>query len=209
MHPVRALVHAVAALIVPAAALPVAAQTAAVDATAAGEQCETAVAETVRRMRGREAQEVQFVGAKRALTPVSDDETGVKGEGRYRGSAGRTMPFTYSCYYNLKTSATSGVVFRDTAGSPPPAEAPWQPDLTNVSPEACESAAAASLKERHPRVGRITLGSDSRRVRPGSNGRIVLEGKGAVQPAPGMNAVPFSYACEFEGRRVVGVQTRE
>ena len=179
------------------------------DAATAGEKCETEVAETVRRMRGREAQEVQFVGAKRALTPVSDDETGVKGEGRYRGSAGRTMPFTYSCYYNLKTGATSGVVFRDAGGAPPVAEAPWQPDLSNVSPEACESAAAANLKERHPRVGRITLGSDSRQVRPGANGRIVLEGKGAVQPAPGMNAVPFSYACEFEGRRVVGVQTRE
>jgi len=179
------------------------------DAARAAEQCETEVAETVRRMRGRDAQEVQFVGAKRALTPMADDETGVKGEGRYRSAAGRTTPFTYSCSYNLKTGATSGVVFRDAAA--PVAEAAWQPDLTNVSPEACESAAAADLKQRHPRVGRITLGSDSRQVRPGSNGRIVLEGRGAVQPAPGMNAVPFSYSCEFDprGARVVAVQTRE
>lgn len=191
---------------------PASAQTPAqADAAAAGEQCETAVAETVRRMRGRDAQEVQFVGAKRALTPVSDDETGVKGEGRYRSTAGRTMPFTYSCYYNMKTGATSGVVFRDAGGPAPVAEAAKEPDLTNVSPEACESAAAASLKERHPRVGRITLGSDTRQVRPGTNGRIVLEGRGAVQPAPGMNAVPFSYTCEFDprGTRVVAVQTRE
>ena len=182
-----------------------------IDAAAAGEQCETAVAQTITRMRGREAQEVQFVGAKRALTPASDDETGVKGEGRYRGAAGRTMPFTYSCYYNIKSGETSGVVFRDTAAAAPSAEPAWQPDLTNISPEACESAAAADLKERHPRVGRITLGSDSRRMRPGTNGRTVLEGRGAVQPAPGMNAVPFSYLCEFEGRggRIVGVQTRE
>lgn len=211
MQPVLHLAHAAVALIVAAAAFPVVAQTAAaVDAATAGEKCETAVAETVRRMRGREAQEVQFVGGKRALTPVSDEETGVRGEGRYRNAGGRTMPFTYSCYYNLQSGATSGVVFRDAAADAPVAEtAAWQPDLANISPEACESAAAANLKERHPRVGRIALGSDSRRIRPGQNGRVVLEGRGAVQPAPGMNAVPFSYACEFEGRRVVGVQTRE
>lgn len=187
------------------------AATAPSDAARAGEQCETVVAQTITRMRGREAQEVQFVGTKRALTPVSDDETGVKGEGRYRSSAGRTMPFSYSCYYNLKSGETSGVVFRDAGVGEAAAEPAWQPDLSSVSPEACEAAAAANLKERHPRVGRITLGSDSRRMRPGTNGRTVLEGSGAVQPAPGMNAVPFSYQCEFESRggRIVGVQTRE
>jgi hypothetical protein len=181
------------------------------EAPKAGEQCESAVAETITRMRGRDAQEVQFVGAKRALTPTSDEETGVKGEGRYRGAAGRTMPFTYSCYFNIKTGATSGVVFRDTGASTAAAEPAWQPDLTNVSPEACESATAASLKDKHPRVGRIVLGSDSRQVRPGPDGHIVLEGRGAVQPAPGMNSVPFSYRCEFEGRggRIVDVQTLE
>jgi hypothetical protein len=176
----------------------------------AGEKCETAVAETITRMRGRNAQEVQFAGAKRALTPASDDETGVRGEGRYRGPAGRAMPFTYSCYYNTKSGATSGVVIRDAAANTP-SEAAWQPDLTNVSPEACESAAAADLKDKHPRVGRIVLGSDSRQVRPGPDGHILLEGRGAVQRAPGMNAVPFSYRCEFDGKggRVIGVQTTE
>lgn len=211
MHVHRHHAIAAAGLLFALVGQPAAAQTAAVDAATAGEKCETEVAETVRRMRGREAQEVQFVGAKRALTPVSDDETGVKGEGRYRNSAGRTLPFTYSCYYNVKTGATSGVVFRDTGAATAAAEPAWQPDLSAISPEACESAAAANLKERHPRVGRISLGSDSRQVRPGPNGRIVLEGRGAVQPAPGMNAVPFSYLCEFDGRggRIVGVQTRE
>jgi len=181
------------------------------DAAKAGEQCETAVAETITRMRGREAKEVQFIGAKRALTPTSDEETGVKGEGRYRGAAGRSTPFTYSCYFNVKTGATSGVVFRDAGAAALAAEPTWQPDLTHVSPEACESAAAASLKDKHPRVGRIALGSDSRRVRPGPDGHIFLEGRGAVQPAPGMNSVPFTYRCEFEGRggRIVGVQTIE
>jgi hypothetical protein len=177
----------------------------------AGDKCESAVAETITRMRGRSAQEVQFAGTKRALTPASEDETGVRGEGRYRGPAGRSMPFSYSCYYNVKNGATSGVVIRDAAANTAGSEAAWQPDLTHVSPEACESAAAADLKDKHPRVGKIVLGSDSRQVRPGPDGHILLEGRGAVQRAPGMSAVPFSYRCEFEGKggRVVGVQTLE
>jgi hypothetical protein len=181
------------------------------DAAKAGDQCETAVAELVRRMRGRDAQEVQFVGTKRALSPGTDDETGVRGEGRYRGS-GRSMPFTYSCTFNTGTGLTSGVVFRDTGAAAAAAaatEKPWQPDLTNLSPEACESAAAASLKDRHPRVSRVTFGSDSRQMRPGPNDHLLLEGRGAVERAPGMNAIPFTYRCEVETRRgrVVAVQT--
>lgn len=178
------------------------------DAAKAADQCETAVAELVRRMRGREAQEVQFVGTKRALSPGSDDETGVKGEGRYRG-AGRNTPFTYSCTFNTSTGLTSGVVFRDTGAAAAQAEKAWQPDLTNLSPEACESAAAASLKERHPRVNRVTFGSDSRQMRPGPSDHVLLEGRGAVERAPGMNAIPFTYRCEVETRRgrVVAVQT--
>lgn len=182
------------------------------DAAKAADQCESAVADLVRRMRGREAQEVQFVGAKRALSPGTDDETGVKGEGRYRG-AGRSMPFSYSCTFNTSSGLTSGVVFRDTgagaAAAAAETEKAWQPDLTYVSPEACESAAAASLKDRHPRVSRVTFGSDSRQMRPGPNDHLLLEGRGAVERAPGMNAIPFSYRCEVETRRgrVVAVQT--
>jgi len=185
---------------------------AAADAAKAGEVCEQKVAETVTRMRGREAQEVQFVGAKRALTPTTDEEAGVKGEGRYRGASGRTTPFSYSCFYNLKSGETNGIVFRDAGG---PAAAPdpaaWQPDLSNVSPQACESAAAAALKDKHPRVGRIVLDAGTRRIAPGPDGHLLLEGSGAVQRAPGMNANVFRYRCEFDqrGQRIVDVQTME
>lgn len=185
---------------------------AAADATKAGEACEQKVAETVTRMRGKEAQEVQFVGAKRALTPGGDDETGVKGEGRYRGTGGRTIPFTYSCSYNTKSGETTGIVFRDAGGgAPAPEVAAWQPDLTNVSPQACESAAAAALSEKHPRVGRIVFDPDTRRIAPGPNGHLLLEGSGAVQRASGMNANPFRYRCEFDARgtRIVDAQTTE
>jgi hypothetical protein len=178
----------------------------------AGERCESAVAETVKRMRGAQAHEIQFIGEKRALAPEKGDETDVKGEGRYRASGGEPTGFTYSCVFNARSGATSGVMFRDT-GTPRGAgvDVAWQPDLTRLSPEDCESAAAAALKEKYPRVGRIVFDGEGRRLRPAPNARTVLEGQGAVEPAAGMNRVPFRFRCEFETRsgKVVAAQTTE
>lgn len=181
------------------------------DATKAAESCETAVTETIKEMRGRDAQDVQFSKDKRSLTPTTGEETDVKGAGRYRNASGASMPFTYGCAYNTTTGATSGIVFRDAGGLRPTEEKPWQPDLVNVSPEACETAVVAALKRKHPRVGRIAFGSDSRQLRPAPAGRSSLEGVGAVQRAPGMNQVQFSYRCEFEpgNGKLVAVQTME
>jgi hypothetical protein len=177
----------------------------------AGDACENAVAETVRRMRGKEAHEVQFIGTKRSLAPTPGDEIGVKGEGRYRSAAGASVPFGYSCAYNAKTGATSGALFRETGAARASSEQAWQPDLTHVSPAACETATAAALKDKYPRVGRIVFGSDSRQLRPAPNAHTSLEGKGAVERAPGMSAVPFEYACEIETRsgKVVSVKTSD
>jgi hypothetical protein len=179
------------------------------DTTKAIERCETAVAETVKRMRGAAAQELQFVAAKRSLLPAQDDETSVRGEGRYSGRAnGSTHAFTYSCAYNAKVGTTSGVMFRESADRAPD-EAAWQPDLTFVSPQACEAASAAELKEKYPRVARIAFDSDSRQLSPAADKTTSLAGLGAVQRAPGMQAVPFNYRCEFDTRngRIVSVQT--
>jgi hypothetical protein len=182
------------------------------DTTKAAERCEAEVSDTIRRMRGRDAKEVQFVAAKRALQPATEDETSVRGEGRYSAAAGGTgMPFTYTCAYNAKTDATSGVLFRETGTVRAAPEKAFEPDLTNISPEACESAAAAELKDKHPRVGRITFGSDSRRMQPGTNGQVQLIGQGAVERAPGMNAIPFSYRCQVDPRngRIAGISTSD
>jgi hypothetical protein len=184
-----------------------------VDPAKAAERCEDAVADTVRTIRGKEAREIEFVGGKRTLQPGEGDEMAVKGAGRYRASAGSTVPFSYTCTYNATTGATSGAMFRETG--PRPGEVasgqPWQPDLTNVSPEACEAATAAALKDKYPRVGRIAFGSDTRRLQPAPNERIGLEGQGALQRAPGMNAAPFRYRCEFEPRsgKIVKVTTSD
>jgi hypothetical protein len=179
----------------------------------AGDRCEAAVAETVRNMRGRDAHEVEFVGAKRVLTPTGEEEeTGVKGEGRYRGPGNPAMGFTYSCSYNARTGATSGVVFRETgAARAGGVEAAWEPDLTNFSPEDCETAAASQLKQKYPRIGRIAFGSDTRHLSPAPNAHTNVEGQGALQRAPGMNSTPFRYRCEIETRsgKVVSVQTTD
>ena len=176
------------------------------DAAKAADDCEAAVADSVKRMRGREAQDVQFIKARRTLTPSADDETSLKGEGRYRGASGRTMPFSYGCAINTKTGATSGVVFRDLAVVE---DKPFQPDLTNVSVTDCEGAAVASLKSKHPRAGRIVLDGETRQLRPAPDERIALEGRGALERAPGMNSSPFTYRCEVEPRsgRIVSIQT--
>ncbi|WP_298831376.1 hypothetical protein [uncultured Piscinibacter sp.] len=181
------------------------------DTAKATERCEQEVTATIRRMRGRDAKEVQFIASRRVLLPNNEDETAIRGEGRYRAATGPDVSFTYSCAYSAASDATSGVVFRETGGTRAAAEKPFEPDLTNVSPEACESAVAAALKKQHPRVGRIHFGSDSRRMQPGENGRVELLGVGSVERAAGMNLIPFSYRCVVEPRngRVVTVSTKE
>lgn len=188
--------------------LPVLAQP---DIARATERCEQEVSETIRRMRGRDAKEVQFVATRRVLTPQSDEETSIRGEGRYRSASGAAVNFTYGCAYSAATDATSGVVFREAGGAPAAPARAFDPDLSNLSPQACESAAAAALKKLHPRVGRINFGSDSRRMQPGENGRVEMLGDGSVERASGMNLIPFSYRCEVDPRngRVVAISTKE
>ena len=178
--------------------------------TKAADRCEVAVSETVKRMRGKDAQEIEFFGAKRQIAPTPEEDLGVKGEGRYRRPSGEPMPFSYSCAYNAKTGGTSGVLFRET-GSTETARAgkPWEPDLLSVSPDACESATAAVLKQKYPRVGRIAFDSDTRKLQPAPNDHTLLEARGAVERAAGMSLVPFTYRCEFEskGGKIVRVET--
>ena len=176
----------------------------------AGDACETAVRASVERTRGRDAQ-VQFVGGQRMLSPISDVETGVRGEGRYR-TRDNAMPFTYSCVFNPNTGETSGVVLRE--GITPQAAAtavaadPNPPILTT---EACETAVVKSLQTKYPRADRVVFGSDSRRIGPAANARTSVDGAGALVRAPGMSSAPFSYRCVFDVRtgKVDSVQTAD
>jgi len=167
----------------------------------AAERCESEVRQTIERMRGKQAQEIRFIGGKRAISPTTDNQLGVQGEGRYRSPQG-TVPFSYSCAVDPQTGATSGALFRETGGGAQVAsvDPAWQPDLTNFSPLPCEAATAALLTERHPRVGRISFDAGTRQLQPAAQNLTALQGRGAVQRAPGMNAEPFGYRCEFETR---------
>jgi hypothetical protein len=207
--PVALFLAAAPAVLAQPPAEPAAAATKA-DSARAIERCEASVAETLRRLRGKQADDVQFMPAQRVVTPADEAEISVKGAGRYRGAGGAGgNAFTFSCTFDVRTGLASGVVLRE-AGGAAAREAPWQPDLSRVSPEACESAVAQHLKTRHPRVAQIALEPDTRRLQPGADQRtVLLLGQGAVQRAPGMHAVPFSYSCELEARsgRVVAVRT--
>lgn len=166
----------------------------------AAQRCESAVEETVRNIRGREAQDVQFVGAKRAIAPTADAKIGVKGEGIYSGSGGPGVPFTYSCAFDADSGETSGVLFRDAArprATPKPAA---EPDITHVSPEACEAATAEALKQKYPRVGRIAFDVATRKLLPAPNDHSSLVGQVAVERAPGMALIPVTYRCVFAPR---------
>ncbi len=178
----------------------------------AGDACENAVAQAVTEARGRAAREIRFVGSQRALSTTPGEATGVKGEGRYSGAGGASVPFTYTCAYSPSSGATSGVMFSDQAA--PEAVAAVTPsasDLAQLSPEACEAATAAVLKEKHPRVDAIRFGSDTRQLSAAGAARTALAGRGAVTRAPGMNAVAFDYRCEFDNRsgKVLRVRTSE
>ena len=177
----------------------------------AQERCEASAAQTLHKLRGKGAQDVRFLPAQRVVAAIDETEISVKGAGRYGAGtgAGAGAAFSFSCSFNAKTGVASGVVLREAGAASARPEADWQPDLSHVSPQACESAAAQLLKEKHPRVAQIAMEPDTRRLEPGPDGNIVLLGQGGVQRAPGMNAVPFSYACEFDGRSgaLVGVKT--
>ena len=166
----------------------------------AAERCESAVADTVRDVRGRNAQDVQFVGSRRAIAPTADSKIGVKGEGIYRSSGGGGVPFTYSCAFDAETGATSGVVFRDAAPRQVTPAPVAEPDITLVSPEACEAATAGALKEKYPRIGRIAFDVGTRKLHPAPNSQTSLEGQVAVERAPGMALIPVTYRCIFAPR---------
>ena len=179
------------------ACLNVAAQT---DATkAAVTACETEVTDTVHQMRARDAQQIEFIAARRVLVPTQNDEVGVKGEGRYRRAAGGTVAFTYSCAFNLKTGKTSGALFNEL-GQAPASSAAWQPDLSKLSPEDCELAVATLLRDRHPKGSNLAFNSGSRQLKPAANGRVLLLGKGSMERGPGMRASAVNYQCELDDR---------
>src|SRR5947209_11871506 len=73
----------------------------------------------------------------------NESQAVLRGSGRARGASG-ARTFDYSCNVDLRTSEAVGLVLRDTiviAAKREPARAPAEPDLSHLSPAACESSA--------------------------------------------------------------------
>ena len=159
-------------------------------------QCETAVDHSIHEIRGKQISDLQF--APDAHTMPDGDRIDVKGSGHYRrAGGGGPVAFNYSCAFDDSTGSTSGVVFREADNRPAPALPVWQADLSKLSPEACETAAAAAMQSSHPRASGIVFDGDSRKLEPGTAGGTALAGTGRVIRAPGMQPSAFRYRCEF------------
>jgi hypothetical protein len=169
-------------------------------ADGAAEACEKAVRETLAGSRGP-APEVSF-NAPAATVPGAADatESVLRGSGRVRN--GRA--FSYSCNFDTRKGEVSGVVLRDA--SPAPTQRPAapaasvEPDLSRISPTACESAAATALQRRWPNVSRIAFNGDTRALSQDTTGEAQLSGRGTALPTPDAPSTHFSYRCTIDAR---------
>jgi hypothetical protein len=135
----------------------------------------------------------------------------LQGEGQWRdGSVLRK--FRFSCNIDAQDSEAVGVVIRQT--SPPLAAQaepkPIQdPDLSHLSPSACESGAALALQQRWPRVSQINFDPATRSLTQQSASRAELHGQGRARPAPESQVlVHFGFDCTVDPRdgRVIGMR---
>ena len=119
-------------------------------------------------------------------------------------------PFSYSCTFDSGTKAVTGLVLRDAAkaGPAPAAARSVEPDLTQISPTACESAAAGSLKRRWPGVANIQFNTGTRQLSQQEGGNATLRGQGRATPSLREPTTHFAYDCTVDPRngRIVAVR---
>ena len=167
---------------------------------AASAACERAAQGTLRDTRGATAT-ASFDAPPTPLPGAADaGEITLRGAGQARTTTG-TRPFSYSCSYDTRSGAVTGVVVRE-AGTPERAVAAprVEPDLGLISPAACESAAAGALKRRWPGVAHISFAADTRRLSQAAGGTASLRGQGTATPTSAAPATHFSYDCTVDPR---------
>jgi hypothetical protein len=161
-------------------------------------QCERAVRQALLPGPGAAA-ELRLATAPSVQRPLAGDpQIVLQGEGQWRDAA-TLRRFMYTCRLDAQGEAL-GVVIRQVpapagaAARPQPME--LEPDLSHVSPSACESSAAAALTRRWPQVSQISFDADTRRLTQQSPSRAVLHGNGRAQPTPGSpSLVHFGFDC--------------
>ncbi|MFO1296724.1 MAG: hypothetical protein U1F25_09770 [Rubrivivax sp.] len=167
------------------AAAPPAAGTRAADNVRAVERCEASVAETLRKLRGNAADDVQFTPAQRSVAPADEGDVGVKGGGCYRGRGGAGARLHLRLHLqhpqshlgcraarSRRGATTAGA--RQTAARPEPRLARG---LARRRPRSC------SLRSTS-RVACIAMEPDTRRLQPGPDEHLLLLGQGAFGSAP-------------------------
>ena len=184
----------------------------AADKAAFGTEAVQACEQAARQSLGPQAQsaEVTFSPGPTVQEGLSNDRQVVlRGTGRWRDSGG-ARSFTYSCNVDTRTAKAVGLVIRDAA--PPPAATtarmPAEPDLSTLSPAACESSAVQALKKRWPQVSQIRFESKTRRFQQKTPSRAELHGSGRALPVPEAQSALFGFECEIDTRdgRVVGMR---
>jgi hypothetical protein len=170
------------------------------DATsiAAAEACEQAARQALVGNAVRPG-DVTFAAPPIVQTNLSNDSQVVlRGVARLQG-AGGLRSISYSCNVDPRTSEMLGVVTRDTTPVAV-AAAPAEPNLSELSPAACESSAAEALKQRWPRVSEITFDTATRTFKQQSNSQAELHGSGRAVPAPRSPSTFFGFDCEIDPR---------
>jgi hypothetical protein len=198
-----------AAPTLPATPAPSAALAAPVGAEALA-RCERAVRQALFPQAGAAA-EVRFSVTPPVPRSLSDgSQIVLQGEAQWREAAA-LRKFKYSCNLDSRSGEAIGVVIRQTD---PPLAAQAEskpimdPDLSHLSPSACESGAAAALQQRWPRVSQITFDSETRSLTQQSALRAELHGQGRARTAPESPAlVHFGFDCTIDPRdgRVIGM----
>ena len=168
----------------------------------AADACERAVRQSLASRAGPAA-ELKFAAAPAVQPSMSNGgQLVMQGAGSWR-AGGLLRRFEYSCNLNPRNPEAVGVLIRDL--TPPSAEAASaraviEPDLTNLSPAACESAAAAALKKRWPAVSQLSFDSSTRRLSQDSPSKALLRGQGKALPSPNAPLTHFEFDCDLDPR---------
>jgi hypothetical protein len=170
---------------------------------AAVEACERSARQAVPTS-AREPAEVTFNGAPIVQPgPGIDGQQVLRGAGHWRG-AGGTRSFSYTCNVDSRSGEAVGLVLRDTtapvAAKSPPPRPPAEPDLSQLSPAACESSAVAALKARWPYVSQISFDARTREFRQPSASSALLHGSGRAMPDLSSPSRLFGFDCEIDPR---------
>jgi hypothetical protein len=147
--------------------------------------------------------DVAFVATPEFQAGLSNDsQTVLRGVARWQSSGG-VRSVVYNCSVDPRTMEVIGVVMRDASpvgADTAPARPPAEPDLSRLSPEACEARAAEALKQRWPRVSEISFDVATRSFQQQSSSKAEFHGSGRAMPDPRSPSTFFAFDCEIDPR---------